>query len=271
VSNNSKQNRCIYVVIVTYNMLDGLRKTLNSVAAVANADKNYIFKALVINGNDNDNGHILVEEYSEILFKYVAERDGGIYDAMNKGILLLPDDGYSIFINSDDVLISVPDVLLEKDLDAYFFDVISHDEASGLKEIFHVSSKDSLNASNILRPRLHHQGCFFKNATLKKHSYDLSVGIRADVLIMGTLLKNHNVMFCNQTVALITTGGKSDNYNLNNLLSFFYVGNKLGIGKIGIFIFSFPEIFKYFVKGLIGQSGVQLVRRLKKLLKPGAD
>lgn len=249
-------------------MLDGLRKTLNSLVTIADTNKNYIFKAVVINGNPNDNGHILVEEYSEILFKYVAERDSGIYDAMNKSLLLLPDDGYSIFINSDDELISVPEVLLEKDLDAYFFDVISHDEASGLKEIFHVSSKNSLNAHNILRPRLHHQGCFVKNITLKKYSYDLSVGIRADVLFMGTLLKNHNVMISNQTVALITTGGKSDNYNMNNLLSFFYVGSKLGIGKIEIFIFSFPEIFKYFVKGLVGQYGVQFVRRLKRLLKP---
>jgi hypothetical protein len=257
----------IYIIIVTFNMLEGLEKTLLSVQCVAVKSKTYTLKAIIINGNPLDEGHVIANKYTDVVFRYLSERDLGIYDAMNKGIALLPDEGYSIFINSDDEIIDIPLMLCESNCDVYFFDVISYDKYSGLKEVFSVKPKRSLNSHNLLRPRVHHQGCFVRNTVLKKYSYDLSVGIRADVLLMGTLLKNHKAGFLNHPVALITTGGISDKNNLTNLLSFFKITNKLGIGKVSTFIFCFPEVLKYLFKCLISSHGVGLFRKIKATIR----
>lgn len=265
IKHNSETNDTlsIYVIVITFNMLNGLRGTLESIRAAALANNYFCFNVIIINGNTNDAGHTIASEYEDLIYKYVAEADNGIYDAMNKGISLLPDDGYAIFINSDDDLINIPMSLINSNCDVGFCNVLSHDIASGLKEIFRVNPQDRISASNLLRPRLHHQGCIAKNFILKKYRYDLTVGIRADVLLMGTLLKNHNAKFFNDEVALIKTGGKSDTYNLNNLASFFKIAKNLGINPIFTFILSIPEITKYVLKGVIGHRGVNLVRILK--------
>jgi hypothetical protein len=244
-------------------VLGSLEKTLKSVRSVAYTYNDFNFHTIIINGNPNDKAYLIAKEYSELVYKYVAESDTGIYDAMNKGISYLPVNGYSIFINSDDELLHIPDIIGKNSFDVIFCDVVSYDEAASLKEVFHVFKKNKLDSKNLLRPRIHHQGCFTKNQVLKLYQYNLNVGIRADVLLMGILLNNHKTFFSTDVVAMITTGGASDNYTFSNIFSFFLVADELKINRILIFVFSFPELFKYTIKSLIGKKGIFVVRKLK--------
>ena len=256
----------IYIIIVTCNMLAGLDKTLASLNEISKSQIEYEIKAIVINGREDDDGISIISKYENLIFIYKAERDNGIYEAMNKGIDLLPSDGYAIFINSDDCLINIPREFDKENFDVLFSNVISHDLYSNFKQLFKVSEKNNLNASNLLRPRLHHQGCYVKSEILKKYRFDLEVGIRADVLMMGVLLNKHRSLFSDEVTSIITTGGQSDVYNFNNFISFFRVADKLKINKINLILLSIPEILKYSVKAAVGRYGLNFVRKVRKLI-----
>lgn len=58
----------IYVIVVTFNMLTSLAKTLESVRLVSNKYSMYKFNCIIINGNPNDDGHLIAEEYSDIVY-----------------------------------------------------------------------------------------------------------------------------------------------------------------------------------------------------------
>jgi hypothetical protein len=255
----------LYIIVVTFNMLEGLNKTLSSINNFSQSTE-FNIKIIVINGNPDDSGYKVVDSYGDLIFRYIAETDRGIYDAMNKGIRVIPQEGYSIFINSDDKLIDLPQIDYKSNVDAYFHNVLSYDHASQLIQTFHVKSSPRINSRNILRPRLHHQGFVVKNSILKQYEYNTNVGIRSDVLLMATILSNHSVIFSNKPIALISTGGKSDSYNLINLFSFFYIAPFLNINRLAIILFSFPEITKYSIKLIIGKKGLYFARRIKYII-----
>lgn len=68
------------------------------------------FEYLVIDGGSVDGSSELIASYKEKIDYWVSEKDNGIYNAMNKGILK-SNGKYLLFINSGDVLIK--DTVLE--------------------------------------------------------------------------------------------------------------------------------------------------------------
>ena len=89
----------ISVVTVTYNAVDALRRTLDSVRAQCWDAIEHI----VIDGGSNDGtADLLTARSGEIAF-WRSEPDCGIYDAMNKGLAHSTGD-YVLFLNSGDTL-----------------------------------------------------------------------------------------------------------------------------------------------------------------------
>ena len=82
-----------------------MRDTINSV--LEQQFRNFEF--IVIDGGSNDGSVELINEHSDQITHWISEPDKGIYDAMNKGILLASGD-YLQFLNSGDCL-SSPDIL----------------------------------------------------------------------------------------------------------------------------------------------------------------
>ena len=88
------------IISINLNNKDGLEKTIESVINQTFFDKvNFI----IIDGGSTDGSKELIEEYKDKLFHYVSEPDGGIYNAMNKGIRASVSD-YLLFLNSGDYL-----------------------------------------------------------------------------------------------------------------------------------------------------------------------
>ena len=87
------------IITVNRNNLSGLQKTIESVFAQTFSDYEY----LVIDGNSNDGSKELIEKYENQLAYCKSEKDSGIYDAMNKGILRAKGE-YLLFLNSGDFL-----------------------------------------------------------------------------------------------------------------------------------------------------------------------
>lgn len=88
----------ISVITVVYNDVKHIRETMKSFFSQTWEDKEYI----VIDGGSNDGTTDIVKEYSERLAFWCSEKDNGIYDAMNKGIVQAKGDWICI-LNCGDV------------------------------------------------------------------------------------------------------------------------------------------------------------------------
>src|SRR5574344_15988 len=91
----------ISVITVVYNDVHHIRKTIESFFSQTWEDKEYI----IIDGGSTDGTVDIIKEYSDRLAYWCSERDGGIYDAMNKGISHATGDWINI-LNSGDYFYS---------------------------------------------------------------------------------------------------------------------------------------------------------------------
>ncbi len=97
------------IITINYNNAAGLQKTMESVLAQSSKEFEYV----VIDGASTDTScQVIVDkglvtngisEYNGIRVTCISESDSGIYNAMNKGILMAKGE-YLQFLNSGDVL-----------------------------------------------------------------------------------------------------------------------------------------------------------------------
>jgi glycosyltransferase involved in cell wall biosynthesis len=89
----------ISIITINYNNAAGLEKTILSVMSQTFSDVEHI----VIDGNSSDGSKDIIVKYSNRLAYSISEPDGGIYNAMNKGIRAAKGR-YLLFVNSGDIL-----------------------------------------------------------------------------------------------------------------------------------------------------------------------
>ncbi|MCF0202936.1 MAG: glycosyltransferase [Bacteroidaceae bacterium] len=90
----------ISVITVTYNSGKTIASTMESVLSQTYKDIEYI----IVDGNSDDDTMNIVKQYEPRFngkMRYISEKDKGIYDAMNKGILISTGEVVGI-LNSDD-------------------------------------------------------------------------------------------------------------------------------------------------------------------------
>lgn len=87
----------ISIITVCYNAEKYIEETILSVISQDYSNLEYI----IIDGKSKDNTLAVIEKYAHSVAKIVSEKDSGIYDAMNKGLLLATGD-YVLFMNAGD-------------------------------------------------------------------------------------------------------------------------------------------------------------------------
>ena len=109
----------ISIIIATYNAAATLQKCLDSIRS----QKAQEVELLVIDGLSSDNTMEIVAQNRDIINIAVSEKDNGLYDAWNKGIVRSKGD-WILFIGADDVLedgaISAYQELIELNADKEF-------------------------------------------------------------------------------------------------------------------------------------------------------
>lgn len=85
------------IITINFNNSAGIKKTIESVVNQTYKDFEYI----VIDGGSDDGSKELIEKYTDKITYWVSEKDKGIYNAMNKGILKAKGE-YCLFLNSGD-------------------------------------------------------------------------------------------------------------------------------------------------------------------------
>ena len=92
-------NPKVSIITVTFNAEKVLERTLRS---IKKQDYNNI-ESIIIDGASTDGTLKIVEKYSDVVTKWISEKDNGLYDAMNKGISLATGD-YVWFLNAGDTI-----------------------------------------------------------------------------------------------------------------------------------------------------------------------
>jgi len=164
------------IITVNYNDLLGLQRTVDSVLNQTWKEFEYI----VIDGGSTDGSAEYLKSKSEHINYWVSEEDGGIYNAMNKGIVQA-QGGYLLFLNSGDHLYS-ENVLSENyhylaGSDLICFDMLVYGENTKT-----ITAKSSfLRFSDLYLGTIPHQTTFIKNQLFKAIGlYDEKLTIVSD-------------------------------------------------------------------------------------------
>lgn len=155
------------IITIGYNNRQGYLHTFKSVAMQSCRDFEYI----VVDGASTDGSMELIREYAAngCITKWVSESDGGIYDAMNKGIAMATGE-YMLFLNSGDTLYEA-DVIdrvlpLLAGKDFYVGDQMNADSAHTV-----TYSPDAIGAAYFTCCFLPHQATFIRAELLKNRPY----------------------------------------------------------------------------------------------------
>lgn len=88
------------IITINLNNKAGLERTIQSVTSQTYSDFEYI----LIDGDSADGSVEVIKKHEKKIAYWISEKDKGIYNAMNKGILKANGE-YCLFINSGDVFI----------------------------------------------------------------------------------------------------------------------------------------------------------------------
>lgn len=163
-------NNKISVITVVYNDVGHIRKTMESFFSQTWEDKEYI----VIDGGSTDGTAEIIREYSDCLAYWCSEPDGGIYEAMNKGVKHASGDWINI-LNSGDKYISnkaLEDVFKavgKTDADVIFCNSVEVHP----KFKYNRFADDDISRLDYI-PTFRHGSSFIKASVHKCHLYDIS-------------------------------------------------------------------------------------------------
>lgn len=163
----------ISIVTVVYNGVESLERTILSVINQTYYNIEYI----IIDGGSTDGTQDVIKKYEEKISYWVSERDKGIYDAMNKGIMAATG-AYILFMNCGDKIYNFNTLenLFSYDTDQ---DVIYGDtylDTDGEKSF---SKSKSIDKIKYGMPFCH-QSVFVKLGIIKKRNFSLKYSLASD-------------------------------------------------------------------------------------------
>lgn len=169
------------VITVNFNHKEGLKNTINSVVSQKEFDD---YEFIVIDGGSTDGSKDVIVENANRIDYWVSEKDGGIYNGMNKGIKVATGE-YLIFMNSGDTFYN----------DHVLADVFCHNCEAEFIVGNHVAgdkvyaSPEEVTCRYMFKTALYHQASFIKASNFKDQLYDERYKIVADwVHMFGRLI-----------------------------------------------------------------------------------
>lgn len=208
----------ISIITATYNSAETIRDCLLSIRQQTVAAEH-----IVIDGLSTDATASLVKESAGNKTHLVSEADNGIYDAMNKGIILAQGDVVGIlnsddFYPSDDILSTVLDTFKDPSIEACYGDLLYVDGLDTAKVIrnWHSGVFDHRKFYWGWMPP--HPTFFVRRSVYQKYGmFNTELGSSADYEIMLRFLVKHkiNASYIPKVLVKMRTGGIS-NASLRN-------------------------------------------------------
>lgn len=170
------------IITINFNNLQGLKKTIDSIKSQTWKD----FEWIVIDGGSTDGSRDLIVQNDKCFAYWCSERDGGVFNAMNKGIAMAKGE-YLNFMNSGDIYHS-PNSLQQVFSEAKT--VITPQSPHVLYGNYYEAFSDGrlndkimpedLGIGFLMYMPINHQSTFISRDLLAEHGYDETYSIIAD-------------------------------------------------------------------------------------------
>lgn len=200
------------VITVCLNGEETIERTIKSVLNQQGVEVEYV----IIDGGSTDNTVKIIKKYESKIAYWCSEPDGGIYEAMNKGISVARGDVIS-FINSDDwyaegALACVQQKMLEDEYDLVCGKV-AHVKNGVVVEI---STKSKDETELYYKMFYQHQGIFAKRSVFSKFgNFDVQYRICADYdWLLRVYNKGVRIGYVDTLVSYFSRGGVSSGFKL---------------------------------------------------------
>lgn len=209
----------VSIITIAFNSADTIEDTILSVAAQDYHNIEYI----IVDGASKDNTLEIVKRHNNVISKIISEKDKGIYDAMNKGVMAATGDIVGI-LNSDDHYAD----------SGVISDVVRLFNDSGCEGLYaDLEYVDRENTSRVVRSwqagpyrknrfkfgwMPPHPTFFVKRNCYEKFGvYDLTLRSAADYELMLRFIHKHEIKlsYLNRVIIRMRTGGQS-NITLRN-------------------------------------------------------
>lgn len=193
------------IIVVSLNTKESFLNTINSIKK----QKFENYEVIVVDGKSSDGTIELIKEIKDEKFKYIIEKDTGIYDAMNKGIKLSKGD-WIIFLNSGDEFYN-QDILKEVSIkETKNYNVIYADTVINNGSFQYKAKATNFTNRTFLMPFCH-QSTFVRRALIDKFKFDLKYEISSDFnFFMQCSKQNEKFFNLNMIISKTLSGGFSD-------------------------------------------------------------
>lgn len=200
----------ISIITITYNNLNELKETVNSVVQQITPDIEY----LIIDGKSTDGTFEYLKNISERKqITYISEKDSGIYDAMNKGIKICTGE-WIYFLNAGDFLMknAINHILemVDDNFDAVYGDVVLTMNYNGKN--YWKKDKADTNINHLKRGMIcSHQGFVCKKKVIEKcGGFDTSFRIAGDWDLISKIYSSGNKLkYVDCILAIYSQSGAS--------------------------------------------------------------
>jgi len=207
------------LITACYNAEAHIGRCIESVIAQNYPNLEYI----IIDGGSTDQTLSVIKRYENYITKIVSEPDKGVYDAMNKGILLATGDvagtlNADDFFASGDVLITIGDVFSQNATQIVFgdLDYVKFNETIFRKWRTRKYTKGIYNWGWMPpHPTFYCKRSLFEELGL----YKLDYGTAADYELMLRFMHktNLNTVYINKVLVKMQCGGMSNKYPINRV------------------------------------------------------
>lgn len=269
------------IVIATYNSGKTLKQALDSIRY--QTYKN--IETIVVDGLSKDNTLEIIKEYSDVVTRFISEKDTGIYNAFNKGINLATGD-YICFLGSDDCYINF-DVInnimseINGDIKILSAPIICIDENSKEFDYSNQLAKEEI----LIGKMLPHPGMFVKTVIMKKYMFNENNKIISDYeFLLRYVLDGGSIKFVKYPVVYFSLGGISSdtfngdkwqlniyehlrlyqNLNIDKKYLFTYLNNELHYSDIYRFKFIMVNLLRIILKKLKVIEIIKFILNKKK-------
>ena len=203
-------NPILSIITINLNNADGLQKTIQSVIEQTYQKIEFI----IIDGNSKDSSIEIIKKFEKKITHWKSEPDSGIYNAMNKGIILA-NGKYCLFLNSGDFLVD------KQVIEKVFYSICYEDlllgncNVSKNGQVVHLAKPpQTITLKSFYKNTIPHQSTFIKRELFDRYGYyseKYKINSDYDFWIKAIIQGNCSTKNLNLTIADYNLEGISSN------------------------------------------------------------